>query len=142
MCRKRKNKDIEEKRGYNYTDWNEDFGFLNLILSRKKNSVREFVIKVMATMRKEGDYIDDADIEPIIFQCVKDVLASIGDNYKNFLIEKYFGTETAFITFITEDIYISLLSDSITSNNSKIKAFITKQAIEKTAKLNNKETRK
>ena len=39
-----------------YKTWEEDFGFLNLILKRKKGITKEFLIGIYATQKSDKDY--------------------------------------------------------------------------------------
>ena len=119
-----------------YTDWEKDFGFLNLILSRKKGITKEFVIGIYSNQKANKDYLTDEELDPHIQSAVNDVMSQIGDNYKSFLINKYFGTEENLIKFVTEDIYVDLVSDAINRNIGKIKSTLQKQQINVISKMN------
>lgn len=135
----KKNKINEEKKEYyNYKDWEYDFGFLNLIMNRKKNITKEFLINTFNMQKNDKDYLNDSEIEPIISDIVSDILESIGSAYKDFLIEKYFGTEEALLSFITEDCYIDIVSDAINRNNKKIQMSLHKQQMSLINNLNKK----
>lgn len=119
-----------------YTNFEKEFGFLNLILSRKKGITKEFLIGVYANQKSEKDYLTDEEINPIVEDIVIEVLSQIGDTYKNFLIDKYFGDEEALIKYITEDVYVDLISDSINRNTIKIKNGMYGKLVSNLGKLN------
>ena len=119
-----------------FKDWEKDLGFLNLILSRKKGITKEFIIGVYSKQKAEKDYISDEELEPHVQTAVNDVVSQIGDNYKNFLIEKYFGTYDNLIKYITEDIYVDLVSDTINRNVDKIRATVQKQQMTSVTDMN------
>lgn len=121
----------------NYNDWEKDFGFLQLILSRKKGITKEFLIGVYSK-QKDKDYLTDEEIEKPIQNIVSEVITQIGDNYKNFLIEKYFGTLENLIKYISEDVYVDITTDAIKRNMTKISEQMTKKFIGNISTLNNK----
>ena len=136
---KKKNKIEEKKPEFVYKDFEADFGFLNLILERKKGIAKQFFINVYASQKLDTDPITDEEVEGIISNVITDTITGIGDNYKNFLIEKYFGTVENLIKHISENVYIDLISEAIRSNNIKITAKLRKQSLEVLNKMNNKE---
>ena len=66
------------------------FGFLNLILQRKKKIVEEFLINPSDKQLDGKSYLNDDDIEPMVESSVREAVGQIGDEYKNFLIKHYF----------------------------------------------------
>lgn len=132
-----KKKKAEVKPQISYTDWEKDFGFLNLIMSRKKGITKEFVIGIYSNQKSDKDYLTDEELDPHVQSAVNEVMSQIGDNYKNFLINKYFGTEENLLKFITEDIYVDLVSDTINRNIGKIKLTLQKQQMNMVSKMNN-----
>lgn len=125
----------EVKKEYNYDNWEKDLGFLYLIMNKKKNITKEFVINIHNLQRNSADYLKDEDIEPIIDNCIQTTLAMIGDNYRKFLVDKYFGTIENLVAFITEDIYVELTADTINRNNQKIKESLQHKAISRITDL-------
>lgn len=121
-----------------YTNWEKDLGFLNLILSRKKGITREYLIKTYSRQKIEKDYITDEELEPIIEKTIGEVINEISGNYKLFLIEKYFGSENNLIKYITEDIYVDLVTDTINENIRKIKGNIQNKLLSTFSKTNKK----
>lgn len=129
----------------NYTDWEKDLGFLNHIMTRKQNISLNFMINVYNKQLSEKDYIRDEDVEPIIDSDVKETLNDIGDAYKDFLVNKYFGSIENLTKYITQDFYVTLVGSTINTNNNKIKANSQKKALDLIGKLNSgssKQTKK
>lgn len=125
-----------EKKPVDYTNWEKDLGFLNLILSRKKGITKQYVIAVYTTQKKDKDYLTDEELEPIVSKVITETINQIGDEYKQFLISKYFGTEENLIKFISEDVYVDLTTDAINRNLSKISSNLQKQFINNINNLN------
>jgi len=135
--KKHKLEAAENKAPKYYTDWENDFGFLTLVANRKKDIAKEFNIKIYSKQLDNSSFISDDDINPIIDNLILDIYTTLGDNYKNFLIEKYFGTKESLIAFITEDVYIDMLTSTININNTKLKVSLQNSAMSKISKLNN-----
>lgn len=134
---KRKKKLVEQKE-YKYDNWETDFGFLNLVLTRKKNIQDQFYTSMYSEQKGVNDLLTDEEVEPIIASILRDTLALLGNNYKNFLIEKYFGSEDALISYISEDIYVSLISSAISKNTKKIVNNVKTKVIKTVSNLNKK----
>ena len=132
---KKKNKK-ELNSSFNYTTFDEDFKFLNMIMTRKKNITKEFQINTFSTQQAEKDFLRDEDIEPHILNITNETIGSIGDNYKNFLVSKYFGSIENLIKFIAEEIYVSLVSEVINKNAEKTTKLVRKTVIESISNLN------
>ena len=95
--RKIKNKNQKKITGdSNYTVWQEDLGFLNLVMTRKKNITKNFYIEIFDKQLSNTDYITDEDLEDIIEESVKEVVLELSPKYKAYLADKYFGSETKF----------------------------------------------
>ena len=77
-----------------YNNWEKDFGFLTLILTRKKNIIKEYLINVYANQKQsKTDYLTDDEIESFVDQISNEVISQVGDKYKNYLINKYYHLE-------------------------------------------------
>lgn len=113
------------------------FGFLNLILQRKKKIVEEFLINPSDKQLDGKSYLNDDDIEPMVESSVREAVSQIGDEYKNFLIKHYFGSEENMLVYITEDFYVDFVNDAVKRNSRKIKFNANKKAIELVKKMNN-----
>lgn len=125
-----------EQKPEDYTKWQEDFGFLNLILNRKKNITKQYVINVYSNQKSETDYMTDDELEPIIENIVKECIEQIGKTYQDFLIKKYFGTFENLISYISEDVYVDIITDAINRNIGKIKSGLQKKIINNLSNLN------
>ena len=137
LFKKDKNKK-SEKPIVDYTNWEKDFGFLNMILSRKKGITKEYLIKVYSKQKSEKYCITDEEVSPIIERTIIEVIEQIGGEYKNFLITKYFGSEENLIKFISEDVYVDLVTDTINENITKIKLSMQKKLLDSVNILNKK----
>ena len=133
----RKEKPVEKEKPLDYTNWEKDLGFLTLILSRKKGITKEFLIGIYDKQKKDTDYLTDDELEPVVGNIVNEVVDQLGAKYKIFLIDKYFGSEESLVKFITEDVYVDLVSDSINRNIKKISSNIQKKFIKNLTGLNN-----
>lgn len=134
----RKKKLNTPEKEHDYTQCEKELFFLNLILTRKKNISKEFLIGVYNTQLTEKDYLRDEDIDEIIYKIVDEIVVEIGENYKNFLIKHYFGSIENLIKFISEDVYVELISDAINRNSNKSRTLLAKRASNMVSKLNNK----
>lgn len=133
------NKKPEIKKEPDYTNWEKDFGFLNLVASRKKGISKEFLIATYNRQKAETDYLTDDEIEPVISKIVLEIVEQLGSNYKNFLIDKYFGTMENMIIYISEDVYVDLISDTINRNVKKITSNLQKKIISTISGMNKKD---
>lgn len=134
-----KKKQIPEKKTYNYIEWEKEFGFLNLIMTRKIRITKEFLIDVYNKQLSERDFLRDDDVEPLVDKGVKETLSQIGNNYKDFLIDKYFGTLENLVSFITEQFYVQLIAQTIDTNNKKIQDNSRRQIANLIQKMNKPE---
>ena len=131
---KKKKQTDQPAKPQNYTDWEKDFGFLNLVLTRKKNITKQFLISVFNNQKADKDYLSDEELDPIITNIVNEVNSQIGSEYKDFLITKYFGTEKNFLIFVTEDVYVDLISDAINRNIKKINNTLKRRVVDNVLK--------
>lgn len=121
-----------------YTNWEKDLGFLNLILQRKKRITIDYFINVFSNQKTDKDYINDEELEPLIQKVIEDVLKQLGVYYKNYIIKKYFGTLEGLIAFITEDVYVDLTTEAINRNLSKMQRGLQSKIINNLQNMNNK----
>ena len=131
---KKKKQTDQTAKPQNYTEWEKDFGFLNLVLTRKKNITKQFLISVFNNQKADKDYLSDEELDPIITNIVNEVNSQIGSEYKDFLITKYFGTEKNFLIFVTEDVYVDLISDAINRNIKKINNTLKRRVVDNVLK--------
>ena len=131
---KKKKQTDQTAKPQSYTEWEKDFGFLNLVLTRKKNITKQFLISVFNNQKADKDYLSDEELDPIITNTVTEVNSQIGSEYKEFLITKYFGTEKNFLIFVTEDVYVDLISDAINRNVKKINNTLKRRVVDNVLK--------
>lgn len=124
---------------YQYSDWDKDLGFLIYILNRKKNIVEKFIIDTYNDQKSSNDFLTDEEIEPVVTDICKEVTEGIGENYKKFLIDKYFGSQENLIKYISEDVYVSVVAASIEKNSGKISRVLSKKLVESVSSLNKSE---
>lgn|SRR5574344_182056 len=106
---------------FDYTKWEADLGFLTLCINRKTKISSDYVIKALSNqLINSNDYVRNEDISPEYVNIVNDVMISLSDNYKNFLIEKYFASEVELIKFVAETVYAALIDAAVLSNNKKM----------------------
>lgn len=125
MKKKEKNeliKKIEEYKSamLNYSSWEQDFGFLLLMMNKKITYSINFVINILSKQLNDSEYIHDDDIRKEFDNIVQEIYSSLSENYKKFLTMKYFSSNDELIRFISESVYSELLKSSIENNNSKI----------------------
>jgi hypothetical protein len=131
------------KVAFDYTKWESDLGFLTLIITRKINIAKEFNLKILGDQMTENNaFIGDKDITELYQDTTNDIYDSLSDTYKTYLIEKYFGTDKAFIAFIAETVIEELIVTAIDKNNSKIKTRYSKEMVDAITELNKKSTAK
>lgn len=134
-----KKKEEVAKVEYDYSKWQEDLGFLTLLMTRKKNVTKNYFINIYATQLKDTDYIRDEDLEDVIYNGVSEVINELSNNYKAHLIDKYFRDEKELIKFITEDFYVELTSAAVFQNNEKIRNVAMRKNFENVTQRNRKE---
>lgn len=127
-----KKKKVEEpkQKEYSYSKWDEDFGFYLLISDRKKNITKTYLIDLYSSQKSERDTFNDDDLDIVVKGTTLDILNQLGDNYKNFLIDKYFGTLESLIYFVNEDVYVSLFNAALEAGIEKIKNLLTNKRIQ------------
>ena len=129
---------VEEKKVLDYSKWDSDFGFLNLLLERKKNIVQNYFIETYSEQLGNDLYITDDDIRNKVYNSVLEIMQTLSKTYKDFLIEKYFLDDDALITFITEEMVVELNSSAINANASKIQKILSQKRIQTINSLNGK----
>lgn len=117
----------------NYSSWEKDLGFLDLIMKQKIEIAKQYDILLFAQMLKEKtDYIKQDDIQEIYTETSRQIYESIGDAYKNYLVKKYFGEDKQLLIYIEENVLHSFITTAIELNNNKMRqeeAAATKELI-------------
>lgn len=121
----------------NYTTWEADFGFLTLLLTKEINANRTFIINPMSTQMDGYGTIKDSDVSETIEIVATNVLSSLSNNYKQFLLMKYFRDEEALVSFIVTTVYLEIFKASTEANMSKINNIKAKALSKNILKMNN-----
>ena len=132
--KKKINKDNIPAKFQAYNDWENDFGYLTLIMTRRINLAKKYDITLFAKMlENKADFVKQNDVEPIYINTTNQIYSMLSQNYKNFLIEKYFGEDKNLLYFIEELVLDEFISAGIGLNEEKIK----RQAAEDTQRVVN-----
>jgi hypothetical protein len=123
----------------NYKDWQQDFGFLSLLLSRKEKKAAEMYIQMLSQQNGDDATIKDDQLEEVIQRVVMDVYSSLSMPYRVYMSEKYFGSNENLLSYITEDVYTNLSMTAIDSNTEKAKKVFNKQRMDTIKRLNEQE---
>lgn len=122
-----------------YTKWEQDFGYLTLLINRKIEISKRFFLGILSDQLADSkNYIRDEDIQKEFKNIVSEIWNSISDNYKNFLVNKYFKDEQELIKFLAETVYSELVKIAINNNNDKISKIYSAELINKISELNKK----
>lgn len=122
-----------------YTKWEQDFGYLTLLINRKIEISKRFFLGILSDQLADSkNYIRDEDVQKEFNNIVSEIWNSISDNYKNFLVNKYFKNEQELIKFLAETVYSELVKIAITNNNDKISKIYSAELINKISELNKK----
>jgi len=139
MFKRKKPEPIIDPTKEDFTKWDKEMGFLFVKMQRKKNIIKNYFIDIYNAQLKDTDYIRDEDIEGKIADGVYEVFTEIDGRYKQFIVDKYFGSEAELIKFITEDFYVDLTSEVIKKNNEKIKLVALKENVKRLREMNTEE---
>lgn len=120
----------------NYTTWEQDLGFLTLMITRATNHHKLYFIDTYMTQLEGNMMIRDEDIQESYVQLVEEVVESLSENYINFLITKYFKNKLALITFISDSVYLEILANANKANKNKIEGIRHKQVAKEVLSLN------
>ena len=131
MFGKKKKIEPEKASELNYSQWETELGFLTLLMTRKKNIVKNYFIGIYKTqLVKDTDFIRDEDLEQAISDSIYEVFNEISPVYKNHLVYKYFGSEQELLKYITEDFYVDFTAAAISQNNEKVRLSVLKRKVE------------
>lgn len=120
-----------------FSGWESDFGFLMMCMQRELNMTIDMNVKIFAAqLDKPTDYVRDEDMYSPYIKSVNAVYDMLSDHYKQFLIDKYFGSEKMLVTFIAETIYSEIVKAANEANTTKIKKIATDNGIQILNKMN------
>lgn len=114
-----------------YTKWRDDLGFLFLILERKKQMVKDYILALLSDQLSGNDMVNDTMVSPFIEDIVVSTMTTLSPRYIDFLLLTYFGREENLISFITEDVFNDIVKASIEKNDKKIQKEFSKKVLDR-----------
>jgi len=119
-----------------YSAWEQDFGFLTLILTRNINMHKVFFIEPYVKQLEGSATIKDDEITKSIADIVESVFKALSDNYIDFLVKKYFKDESELLDFISDEVYVEVLKNATDANRTKLNKIYQKNFVKKINTLN------
>ncbi len=132
----RKKQIIQPQMPVTYANWEQDFGFLTLMMTRNINMQKAFFIDPYVGQLDGMSMLKDEDIEDSITQIVEETYTSLSDNYINFLVSKYFKDRQALLSFISDHVYVEVLKNATSANKDKIAKQYQNKIVKKLNDLN------
>ena len=120
----------------NYTTWEQDIGFLTLLLTREINANKLFVLMPMSKQLDKTSSIRDEDIVDSVSSVIGNILNTLSENYVNFLINKYFKNYDALVNFIADSVYLEVFKNANEENQNKINVIKSKSLSKAIGDLN------
>ena len=121
---------------FSYANWEQDFGFLTLVLARHVNMNKEFYIKTYASQLDGLDTLKEKDLKQAHEDIVYNIYTTFSENYVNFLVSKYFASKEKLIEFISDNVYVELLKSADNENKEKIKKIQIKNRLNSIRRAN------
>lgn len=121
---------------FSYSNWEQDFGFLTLVLARHVNMNKEFYIKTYASQLDGLDTLKEKDLKQAHEDIVYNIYTTFSENYVNFLVSKYFASKEKLIEFISDNVYVELLKSADSENREKIKKIQIKNRLNSIRRAN------
>ena len=121
---------------FSYSNWEQDFGFLTLVLARHVNMNKEFYIKTYASQLDNLDTLKEKDLKQAHEDIVYNIYTTFSENYVNFLVSKYFASKEKLIEFISDNVYVELLKSADSENREKIKKIQIKNRLNSIRRAN------
>ena len=121
---------------FSYSNWEQDFGFLTLVLARHVNMNKEFYIKTYASQLDNLDTLKEKDLKQAHEDIVYNIYTTFSENYVNFLVSKYFASKEKLIEFISDNVYVELLKSADNENKEKIKKLQIKNRLNSIRRAN------
>lgn len=118
----------EPEKEVTYVDWEKELGFLDVLVRRELNIIRNIFSDLQAT--DEGRHIDDERVSSVVTTSVGDVVAALSPKYLDFLGEKYFDGNDEVIKYITNTLYIATMSDVLKIHDQRNLALLRRQQFE------------
>lgn len=137
-----KKKVKKQQAQFSYSNWEQDFGFLTLVLARQVNMNKEFYIKAYASQLDNLDTLKEKDLKQAHEDIVYNIYTTFSENYVNFLVSKYFASKEKLIEFISDNVYVELLKSADNENKEKIKRLQIKNRLNSIRRANERNNKK
>ena len=121
---------------FSYSNWEQDFGFLTLVLARHVNMNKEFYIKIYASQLDGLDTLKERDLKQAHEDIVYNIYTTFSENYVNLLVSKSFASKEKLIEFISDNVYVELLKSAEGENKEKIKKIQIKNRLNSIRRAN------
>ena len=121
---------------FSYSNWEQDFGFLTLVLARHVNMNKEFYIITYAIQLDGLDTLKEKDLKQAHEDIVYNIYTTFSENYVNCLVSKYFASKEKLIEFISDNVYVELLKSADSENREKIKKIQIKNRLNSIRRAN------
>lgn len=107
---------------YQYNNWHEDFGFLQLIMEQKFNGVSGIIS--MYSRQLNDKVLKDEDVLTYFEDLVNSIVDTLSSSYITMLISKYFKDQVQLVKFISETCYVKLVEFGTNQNEKKISELV------------------
>jgi hypothetical protein len=109
-----------------YSKYDEDFKYLHYIINRERDIALNYILHPMEIQFDEKLTITDDDVNNVVSDVSEKVLGYLGDNYKTYLVDKYFTSLENLIVYIVEEVQTFLTSHAIVKNFDRAKRNLIK----------------
>jgi hypothetical protein len=121
-----KSKTENPPKQFDYSKYDEDFKYLHYIINRERDIALNYILHPMEIQFDEKLTITDDDVNNVVSDVSEKVLGYLGDNYKTYLVDKYFTTLENLIVYIVEEVQTFLTSHAIVKNFDRAKRNLIK----------------
>ena len=111
---------------FDYSKYDDDFKYLHYIINRERDIALNYILHPMEIQFDEKLTITDDDVNNVVSDVSEKIIGYLGDNYKEYLIEKYFTTLENLIVYIVEEVQTFLTSHAIVKNFDRAKRNLIK----------------
>lgn len=104
----------------NYTIWENDLGFLVLIISRATAAHKVFFLETYSSQLEGNMMIKDEDLTESYNELVEEIISTLSDTYVNYLVTKYFKSKEKLIQFVSDSVYMEVIKNASQTNKAKL----------------------
>lgn len=123
-----------------YTTWNEDFGFIILLMSEELKNQTKYVLETLSKQYAQNNnsytQVTDKDIRAIFTDMLTSVMTKLSPNYVDFLCTKYFRSIDSLSQWIGEYLYDGIVDATIHINNKQISDEYSKKMSDRVYSMN------